>query len=78
MISVEGLINLLKNYPPEMKVIVDGYESGYTEVKEIKQVRVFTQDPVEYYAGEYDDYEGSGQFFDALLISRQEEVLNMG
>lgn len=33
MISVEGLINLLKNYPPEMKVIVDGYESGYTEVK---------------------------------------------
>lgn len=78
MISVEGLINLLKNYPPEMKVIVDGYESGYTEVKQIKQVRASTQGHVGYYEGEYDDYEGSRQFFDALLISRQEEVLNMG
>ena len=38
--KVKELIKFLETYDPEMRVVVDGYESGYDEVKEAIQIGI--------------------------------------
>ncbi len=38
--NVAELIEKLKNFPPESRVVVEGYEEGYDDVKEVKVISV--------------------------------------
>jgi|GEM_PF-1222050 len=42
--TVSELIEALKNYPPDARVVVLGYESGYDDITLIKQVAILPED----------------------------------
>lgn len=49
------LIQLLSSYPPDLRVIIRGYEGGYTDIHAIipKQIALDKND--EWYYGPHDD-----------------------
>jgi hypothetical protein len=53
--KVKELIEQLQKFDPEQIVIVDGYETGYDEVKEIKYLSGLKKLPEDkaWYDGEY-------------------------
>jgi ABC-type Fe3+-hydroxamate transport system substrate-binding protein len=53
--KVKELIEILKKHDPEDIVVVDGYESGYDELKEVEYIAGLTKLPENkaYYDGEY-------------------------
>jgi hypothetical protein len=60
--KVKDLITLLTVKDPEMRVVVDGYESGYNEVENIKLVNIVpnpNKDDIEkdnqWWAGEFNE-----------------------
>jgi hypothetical protein len=38
--NVKELIELLSQYPDEMKVVVDGYEGGYSDISDIGEIEI--------------------------------------
>ena len=54
--TVEELIEKLAKFPPEMEVVVNGYEGGYTKLTEIEELKI-TNEPVNnaWYFGSYDE-----------------------
>jgi hypothetical protein len=52
--KVAELINLLKNQDPEKIAIIPGYEGGFNEVSQVKQVEVCGPVEREWYYGKYD------------------------
>ena len=54
--NVQQLIEELQKYPPEMRVIVDGYEGGYSDCKppESTQIRLNVHAKDEWYYGRHD------------------------
>jgi hypothetical protein len=57
--TVAELIEKLKQFPPDRKVLVDGYEHGYDDPEELYslQVRGYNMP----YCGHYDDWEGPSE-----------------
>lgn len=55
--NVQQLIEKLKEHPPEMRVIVDGYEGGYTELESLKptQIRLNVHSKDDWWFGRHDD-----------------------
>ncbi len=55
------LINLLQELPPEIKIVVRGYEEGYNDIQQLKPVKLKRELDAEWYYGEYfkDDSESS-------------------
>ena len=55
--NVRQLIEKLKEHPPEMRVIVDGYEGGYNDLESLKttQIRLNVHDKDEWWTGRHDD-----------------------
>jgi len=72
--TVGEMIDLLLQYPRDMRVLVDGYENGYDDPKEI-EIRNVSID-TEWGGGVYGDYhdpKGDAEIanaFNALLIHR--------
>lgn len=56
-VTVEQLIKELQKYPPKMRVIVDGYEGGYSDPKppEVTQIQLNVYNEDERYFGRHDD-----------------------
>lgn len=46
-------IDLLKNFPPDQKVVIRGYEGGFNDITELRRVRVVHQPNSKWYYGEY-------------------------
>ena len=72
--TVEEIINILKEYPPDMRVLVDWYESGYDNPDKIEVVEVYDRGKGGY-SGEYEstDYlyeEETVARFIAVIIPR--------
>lgn len=65
-LTVDGLIERLKNYHGSTPVLVDGYESGFDEIG-FRLFRV-KHDPGGWWAGAYDEDEDSG--IEALVLQR--------
>lgn len=42
--NIEQLINKLKEYPPDTKVFVDGYEAGLDELTEVNHAPILLDD----------------------------------
>ena len=63
--NVQQLIKELQKHPPEMRVIVNGYEGGYGDLDSLKQksIRLNVHSPDEWYYGRHedDDYPFDGE-----------------
>jgi len=53
--TVKELIELLQTYPPDMKVVAEGYEQGYDDVVNVKQIKIKHLEKGEWYVGAYED-----------------------
>jgi hypothetical protein len=51
--NAKELIDLLKNLPPDKKVVIRGYEDGFNDIKELKTVSIVYQSDSPWYYGEY-------------------------
>ena len=56
-LTVQGLIRLLSEQPPDLRVVVDGYECGYDDLSawQIQRVRTTLNTGRAEYAGAHDD-----------------------
>ncbi len=59
--TAKELINLLQEQPPEIKVVVRGYEDGYNDIQQLKTLKLRKDINAKWYYGEYfqDDSEHS-------------------
>ena len=51
------LMKLLGTLPPDMKVVVRGYEDGYNDIMQLKAVKIKPDENAAWYMGEYKDSE---------------------
>ena len=74
--NVKELIELLGEYPSEMRVVVNGYEAGYDDLSpdQLSSVKIALDAGKEGWEGKYGDpgYRRSedGEFVDALVLRR--------
>lgn len=52
--TVKELIAALQNYPPDLRVIVLGYEDGYDDVTLVKQITIMPEEKPVWYKDRYD------------------------
>ncbi len=53
--TVSELISKLKNLPPDLKVVVRGYEDGYNEIITLKNKSIALNGVAAWWDGEYMD-----------------------
>lgn len=78
--NVQQLIEELKKYPPEMRVIVNGYEGGYIDLEKVyvQSIRLNVHRKDDWYYGRHDDAnypmalldDKTAPVVDALLLPR--------
>ena len=70
--KVKELIKFLENYDPEMRVVVDGYESGFDEVTKLYQVGIEPNPKAaeKYWEGEFKEVIVDDADDTALLLPR--------
>jgi len=49
------LIQQLRTYPPDTKIVIRGYEDGYNDILELRSVRIKPNENSNWYDGEYED-----------------------
>ena len=69
--NVQELIDKLKSLSPDARVVVDGYEDGFDDVTDVKQVAVEPRTQKEWYNGKY---EKSLQGENAVLVFSKERM----
>ena len=52
---VSELIAALQSYPPDAQVMVLGYESGYDDVTEVREINIVPEENPAWYNGRYGD-----------------------
>ena len=55
--KIKELIEQLKKYDPEMLVVVKGYESGWDDIKKIKEQILIEWENDSWYEGKYSYFE---------------------
>jgi hypothetical protein len=53
--TVSELIQELQTYPPDARVVVLGYESGYDDITKVKEIAILPEENPSWYKGRYDD-----------------------
>jgi hypothetical protein len=73
--TVKELIEALQNYPPDTRVIVMGYESGYDDITLVKQIAILPEEKPAWYIGRFDDAPqgNAGQAEQAVLVYGRNE-----
>jgi hypothetical protein len=66
MTAIE-LINLLQEQPPEIKVVIRGYEDGYNDIRQLKPLKLRHDINAKWYYGEYFE-EDSPHWLDAIEL----------
>ena len=71
--KVKELIKFLETYDPEMRVVVDGYESGFDEVTKLYQVGIEPNPKAaeKYWEGEFNEVVVDDSDEAALLLPRK-------
>jgi hypothetical protein len=72
--NLEELIEQLKKYPPEMQVVVAGYEGGYNDISLIKTCAISINKNKDWYYGQHDDAEKDEQATEALVLSGENKI----
>ena len=72
--TVAQLVKLLQSQPQDMRVVVDGYEGGYSDVKPLIQIPISlnVHPDDQWYYGNHDDPRGGMPVETVLLISRHD------
>lgn len=70
--KIKELIEVLERQPPEMMVMVDGYEGGYESEIYVKEKSVVKQSLDLSYEGDYKDSEGEEDGTLVIIVSREE------
>jgi hypothetical protein len=68
--TVSELIAALQAHPPDARVVVLGYESGYDDITVVKEIAIVPAENPDWYNGRYDvpDPSGAGQAERAVLV----------
>jgi hypothetical protein len=68
--TVAELIEYLKQWPADRRVVVAGYESGFCDVGQPAAIKLLidANDPEDWFSGPHDDTEEDGE--DAVLLDR--------
>lgn len=68
--TAKELIADLQNYPPDHRVVVLGYESGYDDITLVKQIAIVPENKPQWYKGRFDDAppEKADQAIQAVLV----------
>jgi hypothetical protein len=53
--TVSELIAALQSYPPDTRVVVLGYETGYDDVTEVRAIHIVPEVNPAWYNGRYDN-----------------------
>lgn len=53
--TAQQLINHLQTLPPDTKIVVRGYEDGYNDILNLKEVNIKPKTDAYWYDGEYED-----------------------
>ena len=53
--TASELIRKIKDLPPEIKIVVRGYENGYNDIIRLKRRTIMINKDAEWYDGEYTD-----------------------
>lgn len=51
--TASELITLLQGQPPDIKIVVRGYEDGYNDISQLKPVKISKDKNSKWYYGEY-------------------------
>lgn len=79
--TVSELIAALQPYPPDARVVVLGYESGYDNITEVREINIVPAENPAWYNGRYGDTppERANQVERAVLVyGRNREDLGDG
>lgn len=79
--TVSELIAALQSYPPDARVVVLGYESGYDDVTQVRGIGIVPEENPAWYNGRYGDAppERANQAERAVLVyGRNREDLGDG
>ena len=55
--NVDQLIKRLQMFPPDLRVVVSGYEGGYDDVDHLEQIKIALNVNDEWYYGKHEDVE---------------------
>lgn len=74
--NAKELIELLKNLPPDQKVVIRGYEDGFNDIQELRKVRIVHKPDSKWYYGEYalSDKLGAIEAFELFGENKNEEI----
>lgn len=53
--TIDELIEKLKSYPGDLRVLVDGYEGGFSEISVVNKIKVKLNANKESYNGPHED-----------------------
>ena len=56
--NVGQLIEALKNYPPDLRVVVSGYEGGYNDVDSFDNMKIVLDYNSAWYYGKHESLDG--------------------
>lgn len=65
--NIRQLIDLLRQFPDDMPVVVQSYEEGYDPITEVKELTIASVKNRQWYVGVYAEVDQVGQ--KALLIA---------
>ena len=73
--TVEQLVRLLRDYPPDLRVVVDGYEDGYDDLspEQLSVVRIALNTGKHRWEGQHGDPNGladGAEVAEALVLRR--------
>ena len=68
--TVKELISELQKHNPEKLVLVSGYEEGYDDLKEVREIKVNYKPTDKYWKGEYTDFPLDECLINAILLPR--------
>ncbi len=70
--TVRDLIEILKDFPPDLPILTDGYETGYENLESPKIIKVKYEPDKNYYDGEFQEpYKEEQEVFEVVLIQRK-------
>ena len=69
MMTIKELKEVLKSFPDDLRVLVDGYEGGFSEISTVAIVKVELDIHSESFYGPHDDTEKANT--DVVVIRRE-------
>ena len=68
--TVKQLIEKLQQHHPDKLVLVSGYEEGYDDLNEVREIKVNYKPNNKHWQGDYTDYPLVGCEIEAILLPR--------